>query len=64
MPCGKLQYLSKTEVDLNTIFGFIEVDIIVPEDIYNYFGEFPPIVKNIEYSNNICGEYTSTLLNN
>jgi len=64
MPCGKLQYLSKTEVDLNTIFGFIEVDIIVPEDIYNYFGEFPPIVKNIEYSNNICGEYTSTFLNN
>jgi len=44
MPCGKLQYISTSEVDLNTIFGFIEVDIIVPEGLYNYFGEFPPIV--------------------
>jgi len=32
--------------------------------LYNYFSEFPPIVKHFEYSNNICGEYTSTLLNN
>jgi len=64
MPCGKLQYIPKSEVDLSTIFGFIEVDIIVPEQLYNYFSEFPPIVKNIEYSNNICGEYTTTLLNN
>jgi len=64
MPCGKLQYVPKSEVDLNSIFGFIEVDIIVPEDLYNYFGEFPPIVENIEYSNNICGDYTTTLLNN
>jgi len=64
MPCGKLQYVPKSEVDLNKIFGFIEVDIIVPEELYNYFSEFPPIVKNIEYSNNICGEYTTSLLNN
>jgi len=64
MPREKLQYVPKTEVELNTIFGFIEVYIIVPEDFYNYFGEFPPIVTNIEYSNNICGEYTTTLLNN
>jgi len=64
MPCGKLQYTPKSEIDLNSIFGFLEVDIHVPEHSYNYFGEFPPIVKNLEYSNNICGEYTTTLLNN
>jgi len=64
MPCGKLQFIPKSEVDLNTIFSFIEVVIIVPEDLYNYFSEFQPIAKNIEYSNNICGEYTTTLLNN
>jgi len=64
MPCGKLQYVPKSEVDWNKIFGFIEVDIIVPEELYNYFSEFHPIVKNIEYSNNICGEYTTSLLNN
>jgi len=56
MPCGKLQYVPKSEVDLNSIFGFIEVDIIVPEELYSYFGEFPPIVKNIDYSNKIWGE--------
>jgi len=59
MPCGKLQYIAKSEVDLNTFFGFVEVDIHVPEHLYNYFGEFPPIVKNIQYSNEICGEYTA-----
>jgi len=64
MPCGKLQYIPKTEIDLNSIFGFVEVDMHVPEHLDNYFGEFPPIVKNLKYSNNICGEYTTTLLNN
>jgi len=29
MPCGKLQYISKNEIDLNTFFGFVEVDIRV-----------------------------------
>jgi len=45
MPYGKLQYVPKSEIDLNTIFGFIKVDIIVPEELYNYFGKFPAIVK-------------------
>jgi len=40
MPCDKLQDVPKTEVDSNTIFGLIEVDIIVPEYLYKYFGEF------------------------
>jgi len=58
------EYFPKSEVDLNTMFGVIKVDIIVSEDLCSYFGEFPSIVKNIEFSNNKCGEYTSTLLNN
>jgi len=32
--------------------------------LYNYFSEFPLNVKNIEYSNEICGEYAAQLLNN
>jgi len=60
----KLQYIPKNEINLNTFFRFVEVDINVQEHLYNYFSEFPPIVKNIEYSNNICGEYTTTLLYN
>jgi len=63
MPCGTLQYKTKDNINLNTFFGFAEVDIEVPPHLYNYFSEFPPIVKNIEYSNEICGEYTAELLN-
>jgi len=63
MPCGKLKYVTKNDIDLNKFFGFAEVDINVPPRLYNYFSEFPPIVKNIEYSNKICGEYTAKLLN-
>jgi len=64
MPCGKLKYVTKDNKNVNTFFGFTEVDIIVPNHSYNHFSEFPPIVKNIEYSNKICGEYTAELLNN
>jgi len=32
--------------------------------LYNYFSEFPPIVKNLEYSSEICGDYTNNLLQN
>jgi len=55
MPCGKLKYVTKDSIDLYTFYGFAEVDIEVPHHLYNYFSEFPPIVKNIEYSNEICG---------
>jgi len=64
MPCGKHKYITVDTIDLNTFFGFAEVDIIDPPHLYDYFSEFPPIVKNIEYSNEICGEYTAELLNN
>jgi len=63
MPCGKLKYVTKDNINLATFFGFVELDIIVPPHLYNYFSEFPPIVKNIEYSNEICGDYTAELLN-
>jgi len=63
MSCGTLKYVTKDSIDLNTFFGFAEVDINVPPHLYNYFSEFPPIVKNIENSNEICGEYIAELLN-
>jgi len=40
------------------------VDIEVPHHLYNYFSEFPRIIKNVEYSNEICSDYTAELLNN
>ena len=42
---------------LNEFFGAIEVDIIIPEEKYEYFGEMPPIFKNIEYSDELSGEF-------
>jgi len=50
MPGGKLKYVAKDNVDLNTFFGFVELDIEVPSHLYNYFSEFSPIVKIMEYS--------------
>jgi len=47
---------------MKTFFGFLEVDIEVPKHLYNHFGELPPIVKNVDYDENICGEYTMNLM--
>ena len=64
MPCGKLKYTETNDMKYISdpdFFGFLEVDIHVPEHLYNYFSEFPPIVKNQEYSEEICGNYIKTL---
>src|SRR5271157_4688653 len=47
---------------LNTFFGLVEVDIEIPEDKYEYFGEMPPIFKNIEYSEEEGGEYIKKVI--
>src|SRR5271165_3244992 len=48
-------------VTSNDFFGFLEVDIEVPEDKYEYFSEMCPIFKNAEYSEEESGEYTKRL---
>ena len=47
---------------LETFFGLIELDIEVPEDKYEYFGEMPPIFKNIEYCEEEGGEYMKKVI--
>ena len=47
---------------LETFFGLIEVDIEIPEDKYEKFGEMPPIFKNIEYSEEESGEYMKNVI--
>src|SRR5271165_6914625 len=42
---------------LGTFFGLVEVDIEIPKDKCEYFGEMLPIFKNIEYSEEEGGEY-------
>lgn len=69
MPCGKL-YWKETEdwktyqeqILQNKFFGFLEVDIQVPEDKWEYFGEMCPLFINKEFSEEVCGQYTNDLL--
>ena len=50
MPTGLLQYKQVENQNikelLKTTYGFYEVDISVPENLYDKFSEFPPIFKN------------------
>ena len=69
MPCGKLfwketddQTKYVKEVLEDKFFGFLEVDIEVPEDKYNYFSEMCPLFVNKEYDEEVCGQYTKDLL--
>ncbi|HLX53761.1 MAG TPA: hypothetical protein VKR58_07460 [Aquella sp.] len=48
---------------LETFFGAIEVDIEIPKDKYNYFGEYPPLFQTKEYSEELCGEFTKEVIN-
>jgi hypothetical protein len=48
---------------LDTFFGLVEIDIEIPQDKYEYFGEMPPIFKNIEYSEGEGGEYMKKIIN-
>ena len=65
MLCGQLKLIETDDMKYvydKKFFGFLEVDIEVPKDLYNYFSELPPIVKNAEYDESVCGEYTKNLL--
>ena len=46
----------------NTFFGLVEIDIEIPEDKYEYFGEMPPIFKNIEYNEEEGGDYMKKII--
>jgi len=67
MLCDKLQLIETNDMKYvydKDFFGFLEVDIEVPKHLYNYFSELPPITKNAEYDESICGDYTRKLLEN
>ena len=50
--------LLENPIYLETFFGAVEVEIAIPQDKYNYFGENPPIFQTKEYSEELCGEFT------
>lgn len=45
------------KVTNGSLFGFVECDISVPEELREKFKDFPPIFKNIEVSKEDIGEY-------
>jgi hypothetical protein len=49
---------------LTTFFGLVELDLNIPQDKYEYFGEMPPIFKNVEYSEEKGGEYMKEVISN
>ncbi len=55
MPTGDYKHITgynwnewKYDIVIEKIFGFVEVDIQVPDELYNYFSEMSPIYKNVE----------------
>ena len=44
-------------IRLGEIFGIVEVDIEVPEDLREKFAEFPPIFKNVEICKDDIGDH-------
>mmetsp|Transcript_73982 Transcript_73982/g.197152 ORF Transcript_73982/g.197152 Transcript_73982/m.197152 type:complete len:217 (-) Transcript_73982:2436-3086(-) len=67
MPVGEYKHIKEYKIiDLekdilnDKLFGFIEVDIKVPDELYNKFSEMSPIFKNIVIDandNNIISEH-------
>jgi hypothetical protein len=67
MPVGKYKHI--TEYNINNLihdvlneklFGFVEVDIQVPDELYDKFSEMSPIFKNIANDNSkkdVIGEH-------
>ena len=68
MLCGKLEWIETDDMKYvknarkNKFYGMLSVDIHCPEDKYNYFSEMCPIFKNMEYSQEICGEYMKDII--
>ena len=40
-----------------SLFGYVQCDLIVPDELKPTFSNFPPIFKNIDVSRNDIGEY-------
>ena len=76
MLCGELKYIplknTKTymtqmqeiinDVMNDKLFGIIDCNIEVPENLYEYFAEFPPLFINVEYSSDRGGEYMKNVI--
>ena len=40
-----------------SLFGYVQCDLIIPDELKLTFSNFPPIFKNIDVSRNDIGEY-------
>jgi hypothetical protein len=68
LPCGKLRLIETDDLEYikdtedGKFFGFLEVDMHVTEEKYEYFSEMCPIFKNMEYSQEESGEYMKEII--
>lgn len=68
MLCGRLKWIETSDFQyiINALkgkfFGFLEVDIHVPENKYEYFSQMCPIFKNLEYSQEEAGEHMKEII--
>ena len=64
MPCGKLEWEETNDLSIinNEFYGYLEVDIEVPEEKYEYFCEVCPLFQNVEIDESVCGEFTTNLI--
>jgi len=67
MPCGELKYIEDDNMNIiekvktEDFFGFVEVDIKVSEEKYNYFSEMTPLFKNATIDESELSEYMNNL---
>ena len=52
--CLLILYLKKKN---GSLFGYVQCDLIVPDELMTIFSIFPPIFKNIDVCRNDIGEY-------
>ena len=47
---------------IKSFYGMVECDIEIPEIKYDYFGSFPSIFKNIAFSDEVSGKFSTQLI--
>lgn len=70
MPCGELEYIENPDLSIidevrsGEFFGFVSVDMHVPDNLKEYFSEMQPIFKNVEfeYTAETVGEYMNDII--
>ncbi len=60
LPLNKMRQINETEllqfIAADNVFGFVQCDVQVPDNLKTEFADLPPIFKNVEISIDDVGE--------